>query len=251
MDHRQLGRTALRLSTLGFGAFKIGRNQGIKYPQPYDLPSEAQVASLLQGLLDLGITYIDTAPAYGLSEERLGKLLPADAPVIISTKVGETFEQGQSRFDYCESAIRRSIERSRQRLRRDVLDLVFVHSNGQDIDILEITPVVPVLQELKGRGVIRAIGFSGKTVEGARQSLDWADALMVEYHLQDRSHQPVMQQAMNRGVGIVVKKALASGRLEADAALRFVLQHPAVTSVVVGGLDLEHLRQNVAATQGQ
>lgn len=240
---------------MGFGAFKIGRNQGIKYPQPYDLPSDAHVADLLQGILSLGITYIDTAPAYGLSEERLGNLLPArtstSSPVIISTKVGETFEQGSSTYDYSEAAVRQSIERSRQRLRREVLDLVFVHSDGRDAAILQDTPVASVLQDLKAQGVIRAIGFSGKTVEGARRALQWADALMVEYHLQDTTHDPVMREALQRGVGVVVKKALASGRLEAGAALRFVLQHPAVTSVVVGGLNLEHLRQNVAAMQGQ
>ena len=53
------------MSPIGFGAFKIGRNEGIKYPQGYDLPDDARVERLLNEVLDLGINYVDTAPAYG------------------------------------------------------------------------------------------------------------------------------------------------------------------------------------------
>ena len=72
---RRLGRSNLNVSPIGFGAFKIGRNAGIKYPSAYDLPDQRAVNLLLGGVLDLGITYFDTAPAYGLSEERLGRAL--------------------------------------------------------------------------------------------------------------------------------------------------------------------------------
>ena len=72
MVQRRLGTTDLELSPLGFGAFKIGRNQGIKYEQAYELPSDKDVSQLLNAVLDAGVNYIDTAPAYGLSEERIG-----------------------------------------------------------------------------------------------------------------------------------------------------------------------------------
>ncbi|HID23991.1 MAG TPA: aldo/keto reductase, partial [Planctomycetaceae bacterium] len=55
---RPLGRTGLQLSVIGFGAFKIGRNQGIKYPRSYPLPDEPAVERLLNAVLDAGITYI-------------------------------------------------------------------------------------------------------------------------------------------------------------------------------------------------
>ena len=71
---RPLGGTGFSISPIGFGAFKIGRNQKTKYAAPYDLPSDEQVSELLNGLLDLGINYIDTAPAYGTSEERIGPI---------------------------------------------------------------------------------------------------------------------------------------------------------------------------------
>ncbi|MCH7572680.1 MAG: aldo/keto reductase [Planctomycetes bacterium] len=243
---RRLGTTDLELSPLGFGAFKIGRNQGIKYEQAYELPSESEVERLLNAVLDAGVNYIDTAPAYGLSEQRIGDAL-ADRTTafILSTKVGERFEDGQSTYDYSESGVRESIDRSCERLKVDVLDLVFVHSHGEDMRILNETDVVGTLRSLREAGRIRAIGFSGKTVEGARIALHWADAIMVEYHLDDQSHAEVIAEANTMNIGVVVKKGLASGRLDPRKSIEFVLSNPGVTSLIIGGLNLEHVTANL------
>lgn len=250
MDYRVLGRSGLSVSRIGFGAFKIGRNEGIKYPQGYALPDDAAVGRLCDDLLALGVTYFDTAPAYGLSEERLGRLLAArhashGRPLVISTKVGETFEHGRSTYDFSAAALRASIERSAARLQRSTLDLVFIHAHGDDRAILQDTDAVATLQQLKAAGRLRAIGFSGKTPAAAQAALDWADVLMVEYHLEDRTHEGLIAAAAARGVGVVVKKGLASGRLPAPAAIRFVLQNPGVGSMVIGGLDARHFAENV------
>ena len=253
MDHRRLGRTGLNVSAIGYGAFKIGRNEKIKYAQPYPLPTEEKAAGLLRCVLDLGITLIDTAPAYGLSEERIGRALAhRRADFTLSTKVGETFENGRSHYDFSAEAVCASIERSRERLRRDVLDIVFIHSDGRDLRIQRETDCINTLQTLRERGLIRAIGFSGKTVEGAMRALDWADAVMVEYHLEDQSHAPVIDAARQRDIGVIVKKGLASGTLAAGKeatrhAIRFVIDTPGVSSLVIGGLNEDHLRDNVAA----
>lgn len=250
MDRRRLGNTPFDLTPIGFGAFKIGRNVAAKYPRTYDLPDDKTCRTLLHGVLDLGVNYIDTAPAYGLSEQRLGDMLSdRNDEFICSTKVGETFDDGESTYDFSDAAVRASIDRSRKRLRRDVLDLVFVHSDGRDEFIMRETPVIRTLQQLKDAGVITAIGFSGKTVEGAQAALLWADAIMVEYHLEDQSHEAVIAEAQESGIGVVVKKGLASGTLAAPEAVRFVLANPAVTSLVIGGLNLDHLRTNIAAAQ--
>jgi aryl-alcohol dehydrogenase-like predicted oxidoreductase len=245
---RPLGRTGLEVSVIGYGAFKIGRNQGIKYPNAYDLPDDDNVLRLLNGVLDLGVTYIDTAPAYGLSEERIGRAVAhRRCEFVLSTKVGETFEDGHSTYDFSRKGIEASLARSLRRLQTDVLDLVFIHSDGNDLAIQRDTAAVGILQRLKAAGAIRAIGLSGKTVAGVREALTWADVLMVEYHLDDTSHADVIAEAAARGVGIVVKKGLASGRLPAADALRFVLSNPHVSSVVVGGLNLDHIRANIGA----
>ena len=75
MELRPLGTTGLAVSPIGFGAFKIGRNQKTKYAQHYDLPDQDTVDRLLHALLESGITLFDTAPAYGSSEERIGSFL--------------------------------------------------------------------------------------------------------------------------------------------------------------------------------
>lgn len=250
MDLRPLGRTGLSVTPIGFGAFKIGRNEGVKYEQGYTLPGDEESAALLRGVLDAGINYIDTAPAYGLSEERIGAALSQRrGELVISTKVGEEFEGGRSRYDFTERSVRGSVRRSLMRLRTDVVDIVFIHAHSDDVAILRETPVVDTLRQLRAEGRVRAIGLSGKTVEAERAALDWADVLMVEYSLTDRTHAAVIREAADAGVGVVVKKGLGQGRLNAAEAIRFVLQTEGVTSLVIGGLNLEHMTANIRAAQ--
>lgn len=237
-----LGRHAM---PIGFGAFKIGRNEGAKYPHAYQIPTEEEASDLLHEVLDLGCNWIDTAPAYGLSEERIGRAVShRRREFILSTKVGETFVNGVSTFDFSSAAIRASLERSLRRLQTDVLDVVLIHSNGNDQQILRETDVVNILHEFKTKGLVQAIGMSGKTIEGAALAMEWADILMVEYNLSDTTHAEVMTQAYNNGLGVLVKKGLSSGRLPATESIRFVLSHPGVTSLVIGGANLDHFRAN-------
>jgi aryl-alcohol dehydrogenase-like predicted oxidoreductase len=247
MQSRLFGQTGLRVTPLGFGAFKIGRNEKIKYPQPYDLPDDATVERLLNGVLDLGVNLIDTAPAYGLSEERIGRCLSQRRrEFVLSTKVGERFINGESIYDFSGRAVRASVAESLRRLKTDVIDILFVHSNGDDLTIQQQTDLVPTLQKLEHAGYVRSLGFSGKTLAGAAAALAWADAVMVEYHRQDTSHADVIAAAAERGVGVVVKKGLSSGHLPAADAIRFVLSNAHVGSLIVGGLNLDHWRANAA-----
>ena len=72
---RPLGNTGMEISALGFGTVKLGRNEGVKYPQGFSIPDDRSASALIAYAQELGINLIDTAPAYGNSEERLGKLL--------------------------------------------------------------------------------------------------------------------------------------------------------------------------------
>ena len=156
MDLRPLGNTGLNVTPLGFGAFKIGRNEQIKYPRPYDLPDDATVERLLNGVLDAGIRLIDTAPAYGRSEERIGQFLShRRREFVLSTKVGERFVNGESQYDFSGPGVRASVAESLRRLRTEVLDIVFIHSNGDDLAIQTQTNLVPELQKLKQAGDAR------------------------------------------------------------------------------------------------
>lgn len=234
------------VSPIGFGAFKIGRNQATKYPQTFDLPDTEAADALLNAVLDLGVNYIDTAPAYGLSEERIGRALSQRrSQFVLSTKVGESFIDGRSEYRFDDRSVRESIEQSLRRLRTDVLDVVFIHSQGDDMAIMQETDVVATLQSLRDSGSIRAIGLSGKTLEGARAALAWADVLMIELHPNDASHEGVIREAASRDVGVVIKKGLGSGKIEPQQAIEYVLSTPGVNSMVIGTLSLDHLRANL------
>lgn len=250
---RTLPGTGLRISLLGLGTVKFGRTQGLKYPRPFDLPDDASLANLLAEARELGINLLDTAPAYGLSEERLGHLLQGQRQHwIVSTKTGEEFSDGHSRFDFSAAHTIASVERSLRRLRTDYLDLVLVHSDGDDLRILRDTEVMSTLAMLKQTGKIRAFGFSGKTVEGGIEALAQADLAMVTYNLSQTAEAAVIDYAGAHGKGIFIKKALASGHL-ADttsdpvlASFRQILGHAGVTSIIVGTISPAHLRDNAA-----
>ncbi|MCG6940963.1 MAG: aldo/keto reductase [Thiohalocapsa sp.] len=250
MDRRSLGRTGLEVAPIGFGAVKIGRNRGLKYPRGHALPDAAGVGRLLHGIVDLGINLIDTAPAYGTSEALIGRHLAARRDeIVLATKVGERFGDGRSTFDFSAAGLRRSIDASLRALRTDAVDILLLHSDGHDLDILAHSDAVPVLMEARERGRARCIGLSGKTVAGARAALGWADVLMLTYNLDDASHAPVLAEAAAAGVGVLVKKALASGHLDAAAAIAFATAPAAVGAAVIGSLSLDHMRQNLAAAR--
>jgi len=236
----------LLVSPIGFGTFKIGRTANAKYLAPYQLPTDEQSLTLLDEIAAMGINYLDSAPAYGCAEQRVGEWVALrTSTAVISTKVGEWFSDAGSTYDFSKAGVEASMEQSRARLGRDVLDLVFIHSDGNDLGILRDGAAVLALRHARERGVVRGIGFSGKTVAGATAALEWADAIMVEYHLNDRTHEAVMVEACERGVGVVVKKGLASGRLDPAESIRFVLANPHVTSLVIGGLNAHHIRENL------
>lgn len=238
------------LPPLGFGAFKIGRNLGAKYPTAYELPDDRAAHRLLDAVLDLGIRYIDTAPAYGSSEQRIGDALShRRREFLLSTKVGETFIAGQSRYDFSATALRASVEQSLRRLRTDAVDLLLIHSAPDDGKVLRETDAVETVIALRQSGVARSIGFSGYSEEANRAALAWADAIMVSYHPDDASLAAVLDEADAKGVAVIVKKGLASGRIPPARAIPWILGNRAVTSVVVGSLDLDHLRENLTLAQ--
>ena len=252
--HRPLGSTGLRVSPLGLGTVKLGRDQGVKYPNGFTIPDDDQARQLLAQARDLGINLIDTAPAYGRSEERLGPLLRGqrDHWVIVS-KVGEEFEEGQSRFDFSAAHTRFSIERSLKRLETDHIDLVLVHSDGNDLHILEHEEVYRTLEALKQEGKIGGFGLSGKTVEGGLKALQRGDCAMVTYNLNEQAERPVLDYAAEHGKAILVKKALASGHVclspgvdPVRASFELLFGHPGVSSAIVGTINPVHLAHNVA-----
>lgn len=247
-----LGRTGLRISRLGLGTVKIGRNTGVRYPSSFSLPGDREVRTLLDTARELGINLLDTAPAYGGSEARLGALLHHRHDWVLCSKAGEEYRDGRSSFDFNGPAIRHSVERSLKRLRTDHLDILLLHSDGNDRSILEQTDALETLERLRDEGLVRAIGLSGKTVEGGLRALELgADCVMVTWNPQATAGQPVIREAQRLQRGVLVKKALASGHLAASLQdhMDFVFGEPGVSAAIMGTLNPVHLRDNAAACQ--
>ena len=251
MEHRPLGSTGLTTSAIGWGTVKLGRNQDVKYPDAFELPSDEQATGIVHAMLDLGITFIDTAPAYGLAEKRLGAAI-ADrrSDLIVCSKVGERFEAGRSQFDFTGAAVRRSLDESLRRLRTDHVDVLLVHSDGRDEWIQQETDLIETLKSLKAQGKARAIGLSGKTPQGAALALSWADVLMCSWNPSQRDHESVMHSAREAGIGVLIKKVLASGHHARDGgdpsqAITESLTHADAT--IIGSLSPERMAGNCQA----
>ena len=246
MKLRPLGATGIDVSPLGLGTVKIGRNQQVKYPRGFDIPDDAHVRELLALAWDLGINFVDTAPAYGSSEQRLGRLLPRANDWVIMTKVGEIFENGQSRFDFSAEHTRRSVEDSLRLLKRDRLDVVLVHSDGNDMAIIDHGAALETLADMKQQGLVRAFGMSTKTVEGGCWVVENTDVVMATYNLETDAELSVIERAHALNKGVVVKKGLQSGHADSVAdAFRHVLTQAGVSSMIVGTINPDHLRSNV------
>jgi aryl-alcohol dehydrogenase-like predicted oxidoreductase len=254
MEMRMLGSTGIRVSALGLGTVKLGRNRQVKYPAAFELPDDDQVRSLLDLAAELGINLLDTAPAYGSSMERLGKLLPGPREHwVMVSKVGEFFEDGRSRFDYGFRTTIHTVEQSLRILKTDYLDAVLIHSDGNDLGILEREPVTDALRELKERGLIRAHGMSCKTLSGGLRTVAELDLVMATCNPAYPDEIPVLEAAARQGKGVLIKKGLRSGHLSGPDgvrnALRFIFAQRGVSSLIVGTLNPRHLQDNATALE--
>ena len=246
IEKRTLGQTGFEVSELALGSVKFGRTEGLKYPHKFQIPDDKALRELLSAAKDLGINLLDTAPAYGESESRIGKLLTEEINSwVVSTKVGEEFDGNQSHFDFSPEAIEASVYRSMKRLGKESLDIVLVHSNGDDEAVLLRFGALEKLQDLKKRGLVRAVGVSYKTHLGAQIAISQkADVIMATLNLSDTSHENSIYEAHKANIGVLIKKPFDSGHNANPSSLQFVLSHEEVSSAVIGTTNIEHLEDN-------
>lgn len=247
MLRRQLGSTGIAVSVLGLGTVQFGRHTGVKYRRPARRATDGQIADLLATARSLGVTLLDTAPAYGDSEARLGEALAGERRRwVICTKVGEEFDGQRSRYDFSATHTRRSVERSLHRLRTDYLDVVLVHADDRGAAAIRAAGVFRALRRLQREGVIGAVGYSNRGVADGRDALADADVLMCTVNADRREELPLIAQAGAAGTGVLVKKPLASG-FHPPGTLSNTLSQPGVTAVVVGTLNPAHLAMHATA----
>lgn len=258
---RNLGRTGLLVSPVGLGAGALG-DPGF---------DEREGERLLLGALDLGVNLFDTAPSYGLSEERIGRVLGARRKdVVLSTKGGYGVPGVP---DWTGEVIAAGIEQALERLRTDVLDVFHLHSCP--LEVLRREDILRALERAAREGKIRAAAYSGEN-----EALAFAVAsgrfavVQTSVNLCDqRGLDAVVPEAAARGIGVLAKRALANAvwrddrlgdeasrayrhRLEVmrldpaplawdELAIRFAAHAPGVTAILVGTRSLERLARAV------
>jgi len=250
MVPRKLGRTGLAVSAIGRGTTKLGRNTDVKYPERFALPSGEAVRELLETSLALGVNLIDTAPAYGESERRLGAFVENNRDrIVLCTKCGERYQDGRSTYDFSATGIAASVEESLRRLRADTIDILLLHSHGRDIEILEQTDALEALLRLKKDGKARAVGISAKTEAGIARACAALDVVMAPFSEKETSLADALTKAHEAGLGVLAVKGLYSGHLEAASAIEFVLKQPFIDALILGTINPAHLKEAVKVAE--
>lgn len=250
-----IAQTNVAVTPIGLGTVKIGRNQGVKYPNNFEIPDDNAAANLIAHAKALGINLIDTAPAYGNSEERLGKLLKGQRnDWVICSKVGEEFENGKSIFNFTPEFVQQSCHRSLQRLNTDYIDIMLVHSDGNDTHIINHYGILEVLAELKKQGLIGAVGMSTKTLAGGLLAAEKSDVVMVSYNIEFKDDEPIIDYCAAHNKGVLIKKAFGSGHIchnqsgnPVQDSMDFIFSKAGITSIIVGTINPQHLEEDVFA----
>jgi aryl-alcohol dehydrogenase-like predicted oxidoreductase len=197
LSMRAFGRTGLSVSALGLGAGEIG---GATL-------DERDVEALLRTAVDCGVTLIDTARSYGLSEERIGRFMaPVRDAVVMSTKVGYGVD---GVADWTGECVRLGIDQALGRLATDRIDIVHLHSCP--IEVMARGDVVTALHDAKRAGKIRCAAYSGDN-----EALAWAvasgqfDSVQLSWNLCDQHAAAVIVRAREAGLGVIAKRPLAN-----------------------------------------
>jgi D-threo-aldose 1-dehydrogenase len=198
--------------------------------------SESDAAEAVAAALEGGIRHIDTAPSYGLAEQRVGAAL-AGVPrsgFTITTKVGRlsmandrpyepgSVAAGEARFDFTAAGARRSLEHSLALLGTDHADAVLLHDPENDL-AASFEQALPELARARAEGLTRAVGIGTTSVEAALRLVDEAelDVVMLagRWTLANRSGLPVLDACARRGVRVHAAAPFQSGLLAAPGAL--------------------------------
>jgi aryl-alcohol dehydrogenase-like predicted oxidoreductase len=210
MQKRMLGRSGLEVSALGFGCMGIsfGYGPGI---------GRAEGIALLRTAVDAGVTFFDTAEAYGpySNEDLVGEALaPVRDRVVIATKFGFKLEDGKSvGLDSRPAHVRRVAEASLKRLRRDCIDLFYQHRVDPEVPIEDVAGTV---RDLIREGKVRHFGLSEAGVQTIRRAhaVQPVAALQSEYSLWWREPEKEMLPVLEElGIGLVPFSPLGRGFL--------------------------------------
>jgi aryl-alcohol dehydrogenase-like predicted oxidoreductase len=268
-----LGRTGLKVTRLGFGGWELrdaARGRAV---------TEDAARAVLNGALDAGINFIDTAPDYGTSEELIGKYISGRRDeYYLASKCGcsvdpDAVATGRGHVFTRENIVA-GVEQSLARMKTDYLDLVQFHLSPSKESLKE-NEAVGTLRDLQNEGKIRFLG-SSSTLPHIEDHIDMGvfDVFQVPYSALQRDHEESITRAAVAGSGTVIRGGVAKGEpgqsggsppetwtkfheanldglLEDGETrtafmLRFTLSHPKMHTTIVGTQNPDHLRENVS-----
>ena len=278
MLYRRLGKTELNVSVIGFGASPLGN--------VFDDCDESEGIRSVHCAIDLGINFFDVAPFYGitLAETRLGDALKGKRnDILLATKCGR---YGMRDFDFSYQRILESADESLKRLKTDYADLMQLHDIEFGSKEQVLNEAIPALQKIKASGKARFVGITGlpvrylaaiaKEVE-VDTVLSWAHynllqdeinaelvplcqqkdmglmnaAPLVQRILSDASipawhNAPVELQAIQAPLLACCKKY---GVALSDVAIRYAIDHPFISSTIIGMCDQHNVKKNIGVLE--
>src|SRR5215472_17006863 len=270
---RQLGRTGLQVTTLGYGAMEL---RGA--PRGRDI-GEVEAETILNKVLGAGINYIDTSIDYGLSEERIGRYITHRRDeYYLASKCGclvgaPSTPRGQSSpHVFTRENVMAGVEQSLRRMKTDHLDVVQFHASPSR-QTLQAQGALDALLELKEAGKVRFIGMSG-TLPHLRDHIAMGvfDVFQIPYSAVEREHEAAIAAAAKSGAGIDMRGGAAKGaptegkqaglqwerwrRAALDDLLdgmspmefilRFTFSNPDLDTTIIGTISPEHVQSNLA-----
>jgi aryl-alcohol dehydrogenase-like predicted oxidoreductase len=291
---RALGSTGLMVSPIGLGLAALGRPAYINVGRSEDYSEGRTVAAMqrrchemLDAAWSLGIRYIDVARSYGFAETFLAHwLLSRNIPrasLCVGSKWGYTYVGSwqlhapvHEKKDLSVSTLRRQMTESRERL-GDWLRLYQIHSATLESRVLEDTAVLDELRRLRSTGIAIGVTVTGPAqADTIRRALDVAvdglhlfQVVQATWNLLEPSAGRALEDAKARGLGVIVKEAVANGRLternkerQVATLQRYAAEHRTTTDVIAlgaamaqpwadvvlsGAVTLAQLRSNVDA----
>jgi aryl-alcohol dehydrogenase-like predicted oxidoreductase len=272
MEYAQLGDTGVTVSRIGFGGAAIGLTDYLAEFDPTDPATRADVVEAVEAALAGGINHFDTAPGYGdgtgerlLGDALAGVATAGDLPVFVSSKVTPDVH---NRDD-----LRRSVEASLHRLRRDRLDLLQIHGDSFSVEatdrILDPNGLASLMLDLKAEGVVSHVGFTSEDANdsvyrlirsGAFDTMQICYNLLFQHPYEPSRPFGCILAADEAGMGVLTMRSATSGTLQrwirivnpADdfdytpALIQFVLSNPYVDVALVGMRTAAEVRANLA-----
>ena len=300
MNYRTLGKTGLKVSEVGFGAWAIGGSWG-------DVAEEDALAALREAISQ-GVNFIDTADVYGdgRSERLIAQVLKdfAGDRIYVATKAGRRLDPHVT-SGYGYANLKQFVERSLKNLEMDSLDLLQLHCPPSEV--YERDTAFEALDKLKSEGLLQHYGVSVETVDEANTAVEHENVATVQIIYNMFRLKPALEffdNAKEKNVGVLARVPLASGLLSgkmtkdrdfakddhrnfnrhgeafdvgetfsgvdfeagvdaanelktvmpegatlAQTALKWILMHPAVSTVIPGAKNAHQAKDNASASE--